>query len=341
MLRFTYALLFLLAGSATFAQDVFKNQLFSSQEPLNIRLEVSFKELKKETNDSTYMDGTLHYQVEGSWDSIEVELKKRGHFRLDNCFFTPIRIKVKKKKSKGTLFEGNKPLKLVLPCERTDESDELVLREFLCYKIYEQITPYTFGTRRVNLELVETSKKTARTFNIAGFLIEDDDIVAKRHDAEIRDELKPHPLRLHDTTAVQHALFQYLIGNLDWSTTFQHNAKVMITRNPIRYIPLAYDFDHSGFVNAPYAKPPPGFDIRSVTQRVYRGFCRENNALAFHVRDQYIAAEPRITGILEKYKRFFSDQTNENLRKYVATFYATIKDEKTFEEQVLNNCRTE
>ena len=34
-----------------------------------------------------------------------------------------------------------------------------------------------------------------------------------------------------------------------------------------------YDFDFSGLVAAEYAGPPPGLPIRTVQQRLFRGFC--------------------------------------------------------------------
>ena len=38
-------------------------------------------------------------------------------------------------------------------------------------------------------------------------------------------------------------------------------------------MPVAYDFDFSGAVNAPYATVDPQFKSKRVTERVYRGYC--------------------------------------------------------------------
>jgi hypothetical protein len=75
-------------------------------------------------------------------------------------------------------------------------------------------------------------------------------------------------------------VFQYLISNFDWSLVRPdgeeaccHNGTLIEAEDNILYIP--YDFDLSGFVDAPYAFPPPELRVDRVTQRRYRGFCTE------------------------------------------------------------------
>ena len=83
---------------SAFAQKSDVTPLFATEDPLTIKLKISFKELKKQTNDSTYMDGVMYYQKGAdAWDSIKVDLRTRGDFRLRECFFSPIRVKIKKK----------------------------------------------------------------------------------------------------------------------------------------------------------------------------------------------------------------------------------------------------
>lgn len=314
--------------------------LFMSNEPLNIRLSLSLKELKRNTNDSTYVDHVLYYEKEsGVWDSIKVELRTRGEFRLRECYFPPIRIKIKKKVAKGTLFEGNKSLKLVVPCKKTKDANGLVLKEFMCYKIYETITPYTFSTRLVNLDFWESSGKNERNYKLTGFFLEDDDLVAKRHHAKIKKDIQLHPLTLHDTTAIRYDFFQYFIANIDWSTAFLHNAKIMQTEEPKRSIPLTYDFDQSGFVDAPYAILNPEFEMTNVKDRIYRGFCRPDNSVIMHVRDQFIGLEGKVFEIIGIYQNDLDKKEYNSLERFVSDFYKIMKNDKLFEMEILNKCR--
>ncbi|MDH4057732.1 MAG: hypothetical protein OEU76_03160, partial [Cyclobacteriaceae bacterium] len=112
--------------------------LFQKEDPIDMRLAFSIKEVKKETNDTIYTPAVLHYKNEsGTWDSIAVEIRARGNFRRANCSFPPIRVKMKKKDTEGTIFEGNKSLKLVLPCTTASSGNDLIIREYLCYLFIE------------------------------------------------------------------------------------------------------------------------------------------------------------------------------------------------------------
>lgn len=331
-----------LSELSVFAQEPEISRLFSGESPIDIRLNLSLKEVRKETNDTTYMkDIQLHYAEEsGVWDSINVKIRTRGDFRLKKCFFPPLRIKIKKSDAKGTLFEGNKALKLVLPCNKGGDSNPLVVKEFMCYKIYEIITPYTFSTRLVNIDFWDNTGKKPKNYQLTGFFIEDDDLVAERFNGAIQEDLNLHPLAFHDTSTVRHDFFQYLIANIDWSTTFMHNTKIILMSDPIKYIPLTYDFDLSGFVDAPYAVLNPQFDMTNVRDRIYRGFCRSNNDVIFYVRDQYIELEESVFGIMAKYESLLDKRDYASLERFVSDFFKIIKDDKLFKSEILDKCRT-
>ena len=57
-------------------------------------------------------------------------------------------MKIKKAQYSGTLFDGNKTMKLVMPCLIENENNDNVLQEFIAYKIYEKKIPmFGFGYR--------------------------------------------------------------------------------------------------------------------------------------------------------------------------------------------------
>ena len=66
------------------------------------------------------------------------------------------------------------------------------------------------------------------------------------------------------------AVFEYLIGNTDWSVPYQHNIRLLTVpaiKNPV---PVPYDFDQAGLVEAFYALPSENIGVASVRERVYR-----------------------------------------------------------------------
>ncbi len=347
-LVFISALFIFASWSDVQAQD--RSGLFENPGPLELKLDFSFKQLKKETNDSTLMEEVMYYR-EGSadWDSIKVQMRKRGNFRLQNCYFPPVKLNIKKKERKETIFEDDKKLKLVLPCLNTKATNALIIKEYLCYQIYEKVTPFSFHTRLTPVEVTEHRKNKDKVFNLLAFLVEDDKQVAKRNNGEIMKDAIVHPLRLHDTTAVRFAIFQYLIANMDWSTVYQHNAKVMKTKDPYRLIPLAYDFDQSGFVDASYAILNPEWESAAVNpanvradvkDRIYRGYCRENDPLMYAVRDEYLVIEDEVYGIIEAYKKYLDDTDYKSLQKFVEGFFDTLEDNEAFKTEIIDRCRT-
>ena len=218
--------------------------LFSEETPLPIKMRYSNKQMRKETNDSTYLESLLEYKdIDGSWKSLDVKLRARGNFRRENCFFPPVKIKIKKKKAKGTLFEGNKELKLVLPCLLNKHRNDYVLKELLAYKFYEVITPFHFKTRQVSLQLTDQKGGKEKQHEVMAFLIEDIDRVAERHNA---NKLKRavHPLQQDNICSIQNDFFQYMIGNTDFSVAYQHNEKLIFVTGR-KAIPIPYDFDMS------------------------------------------------------------------------------------------------
>src|SRR4051794_7362286 len=78
----------LLFESAHVFAQMTVDSLFSLQNPLDIGLSMSIKQVRKSKEDTSYLSHKL-------------------------CYFPPLWISIEKKDAKGTLFEGNKKLKLV------------------------------------------------------------------------------------------------------------------------------------------------------------------------------------------------------------------------------------
>jgi len=313
--------------------------LFQDEKPLSIRLGYSFKTVKQNTTDSVYYPTHLYYKNgHDQWDSLSISVRARGNFRRKYCYFAPMRIKIKKKEAKGTSFEGNQYLKLVLPCQDGSTYHDLIRKEYICYQLYEASTPYTFNTRLLDITLTDQKGNRNKTYQVPGFFIEDDDLVAKRFHGKIIDSLDLHPLLLHDTSSVTHDFFELMIANTDFSTTFHHNTKIIHIK-PKKYIPVAYDFDMAGFVNAPYATFRETLDITSVRERVYRGFCRNENVLQF-VRGEYIKNKPNVMNVLDRYKDFQSDKEFEGMKKYILGFFDILESDGRFQTEIVKACRT-
>ena len=334
---FIFIVVHSLAGNIH-AQDT--AALFQNEQPLEIRFDISLQDIRKNTSDSIYFPTLLYYKSqEGRWDSIPVSIRARGNFRRKHCFFPPVRIKIKKGDSNQTVFQGIKSLKLVLPCQvAKDNNYDLIVKEYICYKLYEPVTQYRFGTRMVNVTLTDVAAKHEKTYQLSGIFIEDDDAVARRHQAKVIEQDNFNPLLFADTSVLRLDLFQYMIANTDFSTTFSHNIKILQTKTA-QYIPIPYDFDMSGFVDAPYATFDASLGIKSVRDRLYKGYCR-NEKVAEFVRSEYIALEPKINAVINGYENSFDPKEFAGMKKYISEFFKIIKNDAYYRENITRKCRT-
>ncbi|MEO5979386.1 MAG: hypothetical protein ABIS36_21510 [Chryseolinea sp.] len=311
--------------------------LFQEEKPLEIRFSIPVESVKRSRVDSVYFPSILTYKNEaGTWDTIHIGVRARGKFRRKNCYLPPLRFKISKEDRKDKVFAGVKSLKLVLPCSQSKVGGDLILKEYICYQLYEPLTPYTFGTRMVDITLVD-SGNGSRKYHMNGFFIEDDDAVAKRCQAKVVDLENLHPKFMHDTCTLRYDLFQYMIGNTDFSSAFFHNTKVIKT-DAGRYIPIAYDFDMSGFVNAPYATFDESLNISNVRERIYRGYCRDDH-VAQAVRAQYITLEPQIMAVIDRYQTVLDAREYKYVKYYMSEFFNTVKNDAIYKKQITEGCR--
>jgi hypothetical protein len=318
----------------THAQDV---PLFKSHDPLNLRATGSIKSIKKSSNDSTFVAGKFEFEENGTWTEVKVETRVRGNYRLKNCYFPPLKVQFKKKDLKGTMFEGNKSLKVVLPCQNSSNKNMLVRKEYLCYRMYEQVSPYYFRTRLADLQLTEISRKKPRTYDLMTFFVEDNSMVAKRSNAKVIKKKGIHPSLFDEAQSVRNDYFQYMIGNADWSVVYQHNSNTLYAGN--KYIPLSYDFDMSGFVDAPYAhEDAPTLGTGDPRERVYRGYCKSPDVME-QIRAEFIGKEMEVHAVIDADASFFGEYDIKTMHNYIGGFFDIIKDEHRFKTAIVEQCR--
>ena len=317
--------------------------LFKEQEILPIRLRFSNREMKKETNDSTYIFTKMLFKDKGEWDSLDVRIRARGNYRRSHCYFPPLKVKIKKSDAKATVFKGHKELKLVMPCVQSTATLDNIVKEYMAYKIYEVISPFHFKTRMVDIEFTEFRGKKDKVHQVKGFLIEDIDEVAERENARKMKRVV-HPLEQDDIVSAQNDFFQFMIGNTDFSTAYQHNQKLLFT-DDYRTVPLPYDFDMSGLVDASYAVVSQVggevLSIESVTDRLYRGFVRDQ-AVFQSVRRHYLELKPEIFKVIDSLKdQFDNEKEFDKARNFIDDYYKILENESQFNSQITNKARTQ
>ncbi|MFH1763595.1 MAG: hypothetical protein ABIF09_05315 [Gemmatimonadota bacterium] len=324
--------------------------LFSSHEILELTLEADFhtmrREDRKEEDSEERPAGMQWRNADGSTGSQEIQLQTRGNFRLArrNCDFPPLRLNVKTEPSKGTLFEGQDKLKLVGICKVSqDYWEQYVLAEYLVYRMFNLFTPTSFRVRLARVTYIDSSGED-ETFTRYGFLIEDDDAMATRNGGwKVAWEPGPqfNPVLLERDQAILVDVFQYMLGNTDWSGVEMHNMELMLTPPNTPFI-VPFDFDFSGIVNARYANPDESLSIRSVRERLFRGFCpdqvnRQPEDYAA-VYEEFRQKKEEIYGLWRNQADMDEDRLKDTL-EYLDEFYEILADPRQIQTRMINQCR--
>ena len=321
------------------AREAEASPLFASDEPLAVRLLTDIDWIRDTRNDSIEVDGTMWFPGDnGEVLETPLEVRARGEFRRSsrNCNFPPLRLDFPRGDMDGTVFEGQNRLKLVTPCQDgRDNYQEYVLKEYLVYKTQAILTPLANRVRlfEITYEDIEDNYDTRTKL---AFVIESDQQMSARIGGALQDVNQLHPSLVNGDHAVMVSMFQYLVGNSDWSPTYFHNVKLVVHPEG-RYLTIPYDFDFAGAVDARYADPPEGYPIRSVTDRYFASYCRpelefESLAALFNSKKAEIIALYEGFGLLEE------DARNDVLEFY-EEFWEMMEDEGEFEDEILDNCR--
>jgi hypothetical protein len=323
------------------------DKIFKSDDTMDVILSGPWRNLNKKSDEDIRWPAQLTYtDSNGDQHKIDIEVAPRGLTRREVvCDFPPLKLHFDKEKMKGTAFRGNASLKLVSWCHKSLRYQDYNLKEYLAYRVYNLVTEKSFRTRSLNISWVD-NEAGGEPMKRFGFLIEDPDELAKRNDLVKLATPKVHRSRLDPMEASRYAMFQYLIGNLDWSSTGGrredkccHNSRLIGTAedaNPVFAIP--YDFDSSGVVDAHYALPPEKLPVRRITQRLFRGFCLHRSTLPM-VREEFMAQKASIIGLYRDEVRL-SDKARKKALKYIEAFFTTVSDPKKFQDELIDKCRS-
>jgi hypothetical protein len=142
---------------------------------------------------------------------------------------------------------------------------------------------------------------------------------------------------------VQNDFFQYLIGNTDYSIAYQHNEKLIFVPNK-KAMPVPYDFDMSGLVNASYAVVSvvqnQQLDITKVTQRMYRGFKRDEKIYQ-QVRKEFLDNKIKMVEIVDSFESSFDNPKEfAKTKKFVLDFFTVLVNDSKFNKEILAMART-
>jgi hypothetical protein len=256
-----------------------------------------------------------------------VQVRVRGKSRLRVCNFPPLRLRFDATSPASGAFAGQEKLRLVTHCRGQDKGDQNAMEEYAAYRIFSILSDYAYRVRPLRITYTDTDGKLSEKDRVRyAFAIEhSDQLVDRTGGAKLKLPAVPVS-RLNRPQAGLVFVYQYLIGNTDWSLVMAdgddaccHNGDLLEVEGSIYYIP--YDFDLAGIVNASYARPDPTLRMKNVRQRKYRGYCIDSTVVAEALRyvksreQEIMQAAQGIPGLADSEKRDMSEYLGQFFKK--------------------------
>jgi hypothetical protein len=313
--------------------------MFGLEEPLNLTLKFNIKTFRRTRTQEKYHTTEMICMVNDSFRvTNSVRVKARGINRRDNCTMPPFWLNIRYSGIETEELDGIRRMKVVTRCRESKQYLDYVLREFLVYKIYNLVTPYSFRVRLINMKYVDTGKDN-RESQCWGFLIEPGDMMARRlHGRLVNSDVLS--MRTVDREVMDRlAMFQYMIGNGDYSVTGRHNLKIMALEppGPTSFLPVPYDFDFTGLVNAQYAVPGEALGISSVRERYFLGPCRNESSYLKAIQELELVRD-EIEALIWSFD-YLDEESRFDMIGYIESFFNTAGNERFIERNISTSCR--
>ncbi len=335
------ALCLVSAQSWAAAPDSNRAALFASEAPFDMVVAADFKRLlrRSEWREGVWYDATVQVAADdGSIRALPARVTVRTGFRTrnDNCRFPQFFIDFSGADAAGTVFAGQNLLPMTTHCRASTRYSRYVHREMVAYRIYNILSPKSLRVRTANVTYRRSDNAKLLVSRQAFFVEHFDDLAARLDMERVSPEVF-HPAAGDEFEMGVLELFQYMIGNTDWSAAFQHNILLLRgSEGPISAVP--YDFDFSGLVNANYAAPASQFKTRSVRTRIYRGWCRGETALqraVEHVKNK----KPEVLGLFDRLE-WIDEAVRADMHRYVMSFYEVLDSPDEFDRKIRSECLT-
>ena len=326
----------LAASNAAVAQPLFENDSV-----LEVELSGPLHTVIKNKSDEPRQERPFTLVANGVEHAIQVRV--RGKSRIKLCTFPPLRLNFASDRTAGTVFAGQDKLKLVTHCSTSRYAETDVMEEYAAYRIFNLLSETSYRVRPLRIRYADTEGKvTGIDKPRNGFLIESTLDLSGRAGSNIITVPGVKLSRLDQERAALAFVFQYLIANTDWSLATAteeefccHNVTLLGIEDLL--VPVPYDLDMCGLVNAKYATPHPELrEIKRVTQRTYRGYCVDpenlRNAIR-HIQAHRDAIRQVITDLPGVDQR-----TKKSKLRFLDRFFKEAEKEDRLIEKFMDDC---
>ena len=201
--------------------------------------------------------------------------------------------------------------------------------------MYNELTENSFKAQLVKVKYSD-SENNRRDIERFGFLIEHPRELADRMEGRILGPTYGVPKNIHLPAYKIFTVFQYMIGNTDWGLSNRHNVKlVQCEKDGVKLpIPVPYDFDFCGLVDAPYAAPHHNHPIHDVKERYFQW--RGGKADFTEVFDLFESKREAMLGIVNDFP-YLESSVKATALKYLNSFFELLETPEVITENQLTS----
>ena len=338
MKRARFLLMGLLLCGVLQAQKVDSIRFFTDEPPVEMTLTTDIRSLQNEKGQDVFQPATVKMKMpDGTEIEEPIQVGPRGKFRRGYCRIPPIMMQFRNASSPRLSQLGK--LKLVIACGASVTDEELVLKEYLVYKLYNQLTDMSFRVRLIKTTFNDTRGKI-KPITQNSFMLEDDGDMARRNKCHKRahGQILTESTNREAMTLV--AIFEYMIGNTDWSVPNDHNIELIFSKADPQSLPypVPYDIDYCGLVDASYAVPNEIIGTEKVTERVYRGFPRNMEEIQATL-NLFRAKKTAILNLVNQFD-LLSEKIRKGMSNYLQDFFKMIENNSEVKSVFIDNART-
>ena len=304
-------------------------RLFEDDELIEVTLQFDLSTYFRKKPKDEYLKANITFHLSET-DSItkDIRLRTRGIFRNQFCVFPPIELNFKKVDFGYTDLNRISKLKMVPQCSAGKDREDYVLREYLAYKLFSVLTDTSFRVRLITVNYVDT-KKTRKPLRQYGFFIEPLAMLTARTNCVEVESLELTQRSIVPRIMDRMAIFNFMIGNYDWSIPGQHNVQViksMIFSSSGLGIVVPYDFDWTGFVNASYAIPAENVGTENVRERLFQGVCRSREVYLKEL-DLFLEKKEEFYKVINEFP-YINEKVKRDLTGYLDEFFDQLGGKK-------------
>lgn len=323
LIFYTFLPIGLGASNQTDDPSIFQKMV--AEQISEIILETDFSQFSREVRNLKPQNEQISFlSARGKNLQLSLKIQLRGVYRKQICDMPPLKLDFNKKDlEKQGLNPDFDKLKLVTHCLDEANSTQVLLKEFYTYKMYNQISPNSFRVHLVKITYINTQDKSEKMQKMA-FLIESKAELASRMGGVPIEEWELPPSRVDKESYQNVMMFNYMIGNLDWSLRKQRNVKLIQPSRGGGIIIIPYDFDFSALVKPSYIVLNADFKQKSLQDR----FCIGK-----------FANEKELNGTIQRFLNAKNDlfdcytnslglrkSTKKKMNKYLNTFFDILNE---------------